>query len=577
MTWLPKSKIPEWASTGTEAVRRMDSAAACAMLGLPLEDEVDRDPAPGTSFAQSRTGERAAVASIGEQIRAVVTSPSFWEIADEFPNNDLTICRRGRPLDFPDWFLFLCVIVSGLAGISTLRNATAYFADRHTWTAFIELVDAYVPDHMTKLGEISRHTRRRHEIANRPRATAARPSGSAEVIQLHKPSNRASRRQAQLPTPPSTNHAYYWSMRWRGLKKTADGRFEPLVEGDPYYGVRQRVMLRFRELAVLQAMQMGLLGVDSRHSFHNPDPAAFIGVDGTVFPMPKRKKKDACSEPHSVGGQTKPRWGSKFTIFSARIPGQRYSRVILDFAHTGHAPGSAYSSESEATLAIAPAIRALSGDSVQGILVDSAIRGRDVVTLERGHLTVVNWPHAASNPDGGPGKRNGRGRVEKSHLRTVLTHGEKAHHLCAHRIYAVGGVLAELTTDAAGDPVLIKKARLSVKRRKNRDGTRREYHEIEITCPLAGDFSALIPLFHTDPTSSDPEANWGEVVRTYPPGSKEFTLLYGQRNDTEARHADIKSRIKHLPCNAAVWFPPDRGGLAATRRPGRTSLWSARS
>ncbi|CAM3895852.1 hypothetical protein [Janibacter anophelis] len=141
MTWLDRSEIHAWASTGTEAVRGMDSATASAMLGLPLE-EVDQDPASGTSFAQPRTGERAAVASVGEQIRAVLTTPMFWEIAEEFPNNDLTVPRHGRPLDFPDWFLFLCVIVSGLAGISTLRNATTYFLDCQSWASFVELADA---------------------------------------------------------------------------------------------------------------------------------------------------------------------------------------------------------------------------------------------------------------------------------------------------------------------------------------------------------------------------------------------------------------------------------------------------
>lgn len=310
-------------------------------------------------------------------------------------------------------------------------------------------------------------------------------------------------------------------------------------------------MQRFREHAVQLAMFMGQLGTYATPSFHAPDPSAHIGVDGTVFEMSKRKKKDSCSEPHSVGGQTKPKWGSKFTIFSSRIPGQRFSRLILDFAHTGRSPDSAYVSESAAILAIAPMIRHLTGGHAQGILVDSVIRGQDVVSLERGGLTVVNYPHAASNPDGGPGRRLNATRVEKSHLRTILTHGATTTEICAHRIYAVGGALAELTTNADGEPVLIPKPRLRRRFRKNKDGTRREYHEIAIQCSGRGDFTAHVPLFHTDPTSGDPEGNWGEVVRTYPPGSEEFALLYGQRNDTEARHADLMARIKHLPRDVA--------------------------
>lgn len=54
-------------------------------------------------------------------------------------------------------------------------------------------------------------------------------------------------------------------------------------------------------------------------------------------------------------------------------------------------------------------------------------------------------------------------------------------------------------------------------------------------------------LFHTDPTSSDPNYNRGDVSRVFAPGTREFAYLYGQRNDTEIRHDDLKRRITHLP------------------------------
>lgn len=40
----------------------------------------------------------------------------------------------------------------------------------------------------------------------------------------------------------------------------------------------------------------------------------------------------------------------------------------------------------------------------------------------------------------------------------------------------------------------------------------------------------------------------------FPPrqaSSAQFQYLYGARNDTEARHADLKSRIKYLPPDVA--------------------------
>lgn len=52
-----------------------------------------------------------------------------------------------------------------------------------------------------------------------------------------------------------------------------------------------------------------------------------------------------------------------------------------------------------------------------------------------------------------------------------------------------------------------------------------------------------------DPSNAPRGENWGEVVRVYPPGSWQFKYLYGVRNDTEARHADLKARVKHLPAD----------------------------
>ena len=60
-------------------------------------------------------------------------------------------------------------------------------------------------------------------------------------------------------------------------------------------------------------------------------------------------------------------------------------------------------------------------------------------------------------------------------------------------------------------------------------------------------FTRLIPLFHNSP--GDPNYNWGEVCRVFPPSSAEFQYLYGGRNDTEARHTDLKARAKYLPAD----------------------------
>ena len=59
----------------------------------------------------------------------------------------------------------------------------------------------------------------------------------------------------------------------------------------------------------------------------------------------------------------------------------------------------------------------------------------------------------------------------------------------------------------------------------------------------------LVALFHTDPTSTDLEYNWGEVCRVFPPSSAAYQYLYGQRNDTESRPTELRARAKYLPAD----------------------------
>ena len=45
----------------------------------------------------------------------------------------------------------------------------------------------------------------------------------------------------------------------------------------------------------------------------------------------------------------------------------------------------------------------------------------------------------------------------------------------------------------------------------------------------------------------------------------------------EAGVGKTQSARRYAHWGTLVWFPPDRGGLRATRRPGRTLRWTARS
>ena len=117
-------------------------------------------------------------------------------------------------------------------------------------------------------------------------------------------------------------------------------------------------------------------------------------------------------------------------------------------------------------------------------------------------------------------------------------------------------------TDEFGEPDVEHLTIVDYFQRPNENDTRREYFTVRIPCTRGGDFTTDVPLFHTDTKGRDtkgrdhkrpvtkhpdPEYNWGEVMRVYPPSSPEFKYLYGARNDTEARHNDLKARIKNFP------------------------------
>ena len=346
---------------------------------------------------------------------------------------------------------------------------------------------------------------------------------------------------AQPPVPaPAQHHLDYFVLHWRGRDKAG----QPLPPGHPWHGLRQRIIAEFETLAVAQAQHMGLLDPALDFQYQRPDRSQYIGFDGTVMPLSRRHKGDTAQEWKT--GEGRMVLGSKYTIASTRVDGEAHSRICLGFAQTGKSRESVYPDEEKAVLDMAVRLRSLSDGGMKGIVVDSAVRGHAVSHLQRQWITVVNYPHAQSNPDGGAGNRLNPTRQEKDHLRRISVHFDENGSRCEHFIYAYGGELVQLVETDAGPSV----ARLPVakyEQRPNRDGTRREYKTVEIDCDIAGSYTERVALFHTDSTSNDPQYNWGEVVRVFAPTSAEFPYLYGARNDTESRHADLKSRNKYLP------------------------------
>lgn len=416
-------------------------------------------------------------------------------------------------------------------------------------------MDHYVPRDMTRLRDID-HTGKRPR--KKQTLAAAQTSWNGNVRPLQRRQRRALRAALRI-NAPQPHHSDYFAQLWRGLD--SDGNSLP--DGHAWQGLRQKVMEKFRAGAVQQIQAMGGLNPHKDFAYGHADRNQSVGFDGVVFKMPKVRTDPSIGEHYVGGDMTKKVHGTKFTVGSTRISGQYMSRVIFDLAHTGTDPNSRASDEQQVVCDITPIIGALTETTINKgtprektlrglkmVLVDSAVRGQGVTFLQRLGYTVVNYPHAQSNPGRGPGQRLNPSRVEKNHLRTVAVHDDEHGDACAHMIYALGGELVQVVDDQTGQPAVSPLKVHRHKQYRNKDGTYRDYLLCDVACDLTGTtFERLIPLFHTDGPSTDPDYNWGEVCRVFAPTSAAFQYLYGQRNDTEARHTDLKARAKYLPAD----------------------------
>lgn len=528
-----------------------------ALRAVMTDDDVDLMPEDGQDpefiFRQGREGEDTSKVAINAQMKAIYTSDWFWVLAALCPNNvlwwggkttDTHKRRPGAPIHYPDYLMLFLVCLSGIKGIATLNAAVSHIRDPETWANLVAHMDQYVPDGWTLLSDLPERNRNKKHWAN-PTLAVAQTSRTdrtkprerrrtSNVIPLRKP----------VTKPPSPSTLDYWVRRFRGL----DLKNNPLPEGHEYHGLRDAIHDAFRKVSMEQAQAMGVLRTDQPFAYGRPDRNQFIGFDGVVFAAPRKGTRDTVGTYMTGTGHAAK--GTKYGIYSTRVDGQRHSRVIFDFAHIhANLPGS-YASEQDVMQELTLPLTALSNGGAKGLLVDSAARGTLITHLQRHGVTVINYPHAKSNPGAGEGKRWADGREEKTHLVRAETHLNHFGANCEHLIYAVGGELMEVTHTGAGTYALKPVTHLRYEQRGNAEsGTRREYHVIKVTCPHGDDFERRISLFHTDPTSNDPNFNRGEYVRVYPPGSAASKYLYGARNDTEARHADLKARARYLPAD----------------------------
>ena len=195
------------------------TSPTCPATGLRLPSQ------SGSRWSRSRPSKHVAARIAGrpayEQLRALYTSPWFWQLAALLPNNDLAAPRSGRPRGYPDWFMLLVTFASGIIGVASARSAVTMLSDQVLWAHFVDDVDRYVPPGWTCLSEIE-HSEARHRASARPRV---RPGATRAPQAVPLPSRRRPRRSRRpdasplgYTTSPTSCSSSGGARRW-----TADG------------------------------------------------------------------------------------------------------------------------------------------------------------------------------------------------------------------------------------------------------------------------------------------------------------------------------------------------------------------
>lgn len=505
-------------------------------LPPPAIDDPESVDAEGFQRVQTRVGEDTRGISYGPRMRSVLCDPGFWNAAAHLPDNDVHSPRRwiGTPLHYPSWMLFALMCLAGVQGIDSLQNACTLLRDPVAWAEFERATDAYIPRGWTRVSDLPERGKRNHK---------RHYNESNGQFELRAP-------YAPRAYPPLPHHLEHFLTRWRAQPTlNMDGEEVP----HPWAGVRQAVFQQFRLDAMALAQELGYLDPDHALFWKNPDRTQAVVYDGTVFTFKNATEADASCNVWHIGGPKGTRVvGSKITTAMVRGP-EHGSRVILDVLHTGKHTASEGSDEAASIMLSLRRLTQIAHGGIKILIVDSVIRGQQVSEIQRDGIIVVNYPHAAANPDARKtqaGKRRKRinpNRKEKSRLRDVVRHRDERGLPCVHPIYAVGGMLVHVTQDSDGEfhphPVTIEKYE-----RQRDNKTVREYQIVAIPCGTTV-IRRRVPLFHDE--RGGLKGNWGEFVRVWGPHTPQMAYLYGRRNDSESHFNALKDNTKWMLHDAA--------------------------
>lgn len=304
--------------------------------------------------------------------------------------------------------------------------------------------------------------------------------------------------------------------------------------------------------AMASAREWGFFDASRGYSKHGPHVGNCIAMDGTVVDAAYGRGVDDSTGVHYVSNtvaEINKRFGTKIVTAAARCKGIPGSRIILSIDIAAEGPTGAPGGEGDIIVSRALALRALSEDGVDGLYVDSVIRGENVTKLARQGITTINFPIAQSNKNRATGGRHASGRVEKVAEADPMTHEPRPGLECSHALLYEGTVPKTRTIDDEGNECLTPLQVVGRKRStKTAAGTYRYYHVYKVPC-MHGAFEHREPLY---PTDVEGGTNWGEYHRVVEASSELFDDLYYRRNDIESWHAQFKRPIRRMPVRGAA-------------------------
>ena len=436
-----------------------------------------------------RTREESERVSYTEQGRNLLASKAFWAVALTLPGNSRQLGKKGAPSHYPAWvYLFLVAMTS----VYSSQNATITHicTDKYLWRMYRK----YAHKHL--------------------------PAGFDQA-----------RKQ-----PPKRHHLTYFLKLWKS---------------DEYADIRREAMAAFHRAALGLAEELGHLPTGQPLLYKRPCPSQWVSFDGTVYPGPTNNRPnnghrtDPASGWHNKYGKEKTRvWGSKILFASLRSE-DYHGRVIVGFTHIlGPNDITGIGDEGQAIVTVAKRISA-AAPGMRGVIVDGVLRDAHITALSALNLHTINRPAAARNPDRKVKGTNNSSRVEKRHKVTVHRHTRPNGRTCEHNIWAIGGQLHEqVRSGTTGKPAWVPLTHHRVTSRPNRDGTWRHYIHAALEC-RSHEVEFSVPLHHNPETGL--QFKRGEYLRYYPPGTWQYGVLYGRRNDTESLHRELKRDMPRLP------------------------------